>query len=89
MTPEQAHIACLEARIAELEKAHASTGIYYLLRGVNRLSQWAAAHRGEPVEEGLNYAVRCLYEFMEEVKSAPVTQSEIELTSDRSKKTKQ
>lgn len=60
MTPEQAHIASLEARIAELEKAHASTGVYYLLRGVNRLSQWAIAHRGDAVEEGINYAVRRL-----------------------------
>lgn len=89
MTPEQAHIASLEAHIAELEQAHTSTGLYYLLRGVNRLSQWAVAHRGEPVEEGLNYAVRRLNELAEEVKCAPVTQGEIEQASEWSKKPKQ
>jgi hypothetical protein len=89
MTPESSHIASLEARIEELEKAHASTRLYYLLRGVNRLSQWAVAHRGEPVEEGLNYAVRRLYELAEEVKNAPITKGEIEVALNSTKQTKQ
>jgi hypothetical protein len=82
MTPEQSHIEMLEERIKELEAAHRSVGLYYLLRGIHRVSQWALVHKGEPIEAGLNYAVLRLNELAEEVKCAAVTPAEFELARD-------
>ncbi len=89
MTPEQSRIKELEDRIAELENAHRFVGIFYLLRGIHRVSQWARIYKGEPIEAGLNYAMLQLHKLAEEIKRAPITAAEFEMASDWSKKSKQ
>lgn len=89
MNPENSRIKELEDRIAELENAHRFVGVFYLLRGIHRVSQWAHVYKGEPIEAGLNYAVLQLHELAEEVKRSPITAAEFEMASDWSKKSKQ